>query len=511
MANIQVTHDTDPNNARSESSIAINPNPNKGLQIVAASKKFRDIHNYDFTIATEYSPDGGFTWFSSDEVPLMGFTSLADPSLAWNDQNVFLVGVAASAQGGWRVVAYKSTDGKAWTATSPIDSSDGADQPWAAGDFINGRVYIVWVDGSSDLRFAQTKNNGLTWVGAGAGDTPAGTLLANACLAPKVAVGGNGHIYIIWISPGATSDEIKMKVSTDGGDTFHTAISPATDVDTLGRSLPEVHGFPVFPGGKFRFVSTPTVCRFGQTGVAVAWNHFQKGVSRIYYALSPHGGTTWTTGPLLTDAFPVTFQHFHPQIVTDRNGVIGCAFYEFGPKPSANLIDVIMARSFDGGSSFEHFTVTDQPWDPTLHAPWSDHMDQTPIDASVTFIGEYLGLDADSVAFHPIWTDTRTTIQELWTDIVPVTRLLPTKMYEQVAEILVGIIQDGGGIEQIGRHFKRIPPWGPPELDILLGVVCHRVAALVSGDEGMALQNAAMTMVARVAEREIQRLGGIKQ
>jgi hypothetical protein len=327
-------------------------------------------------------------------------------------------------------------------------------------------------------------------------------------------VGGNGHIYIIWISPGATSDEIKMKVSIDGGDTFQSAISPATGMDILGRLLPKVHGVPVFPGGKFRFVPTPTACAFGQTGVAVAWTHFQNGVSRIYYALSPIGGTTWSTGPLLTDAFPLTFQHFHPQIVTDRNGVIGCAFYEFGPKPTANLIDVIMAQSLDGGSTFEWFTVTDKAWDPTLHAPWAPHDDGTPIDSSLTFIGEYFGLAASSIAFHPLWTDTRTKIQELWTDILPAARLFPSfgsKMYEQVAEILAGIIGDGGGIEQVGRHLKRIPPWGPPELDILLAVVCHRVAALISDDEGTALQNAAMTMVARVAEKEIQRLGGIKQ
>ena len=261
MSNIQATHDTDPNSARSESSIAINPNPNKGLQIVAASKKFRDIHTYDFTLATEYSSDGGFTWFPSDDVPLMGFTSFADPSLAWNDQNVVLVGVAASAQGGSRVVAFKSTDGKAWTATSPIDSSDGADQPWAAGDFINGRVYVVWVDGDAKLHFARTKNNGLTWVGTGTGDTPAGTLLASGCLAPKVTVGGNGHIYIIWISPGATSDEIKMEFSIDGGDTFQAGLSPATGMDTLGRSLPKVHGVPR-PNRQSSYCFAPYPARF---------------------------------------------------------------------------------------------------------------------------------------------------------------------------------------------------------------------------------------------------------
>jgi hypothetical protein len=48
MSNIQVTHDSSPSNARSESCIAINPN--NPLQIVCASKKFRDVQNYKFTL-----------------------------------------------------------------------------------------------------------------------------------------------------------------------------------------------------------------------------------------------------------------------------------------------------------------------------------------------------------------------------------------------------------------------------------------------------------------------------
>jgi hypothetical protein len=63
MSNIQVTHDSDLNNARSESAIVVNSN--NPLQMVAASKKFRNIQTYDFTLATSYSNDGGHTWHDS--------------------------------------------------------------------------------------------------------------------------------------------------------------------------------------------------------------------------------------------------------------------------------------------------------------------------------------------------------------------------------------------------------------------------------------------------------------
>lgn len=73
----------------------------------------------------------------------------------------------------------------------------------------------------------------------------------------------------------------------------------------------------------------------------------------------------------------------------------------------------MMAESYDGGASFHFFTVTDQPWDPTVDAPWAHG------DSQVTFIGDYFGIDASSAGFYPLWTDTRTGIQELWTAIVP--------------------------------------------------------------------------------------------
>jgi hypothetical protein len=50
MSNIQVTHDTSLDNARSESSLVINSNNTQ--QIIIGSKKFINYHTYDFTLAT---------------------------------------------------------------------------------------------------------------------------------------------------------------------------------------------------------------------------------------------------------------------------------------------------------------------------------------------------------------------------------------------------------------------------------------------------------------------------
>ena len=69
-----------------------------------------------------------------------------------------------------------------------------------------------------------------------------------------------------------------------------------------------------------------------------------------------------------------------------------------------------MAISVDDGKTFStRITVTNYPWDPAVGAPLSHG------DPDVTFIGEYFGLDASNLGFFPLWTDTRTGMQEIFT------------------------------------------------------------------------------------------------
>jgi hypothetical protein len=515
VLNIQVTKGLNVNNARSESSIVINPN--NPAQMVCGSKKFKDIHNYDFTMATSYSTDGGLSWFDSAALPMPGFSLLTDPAMTWDDAgNVFLVGLPGNNPPTFDAVGieiYKSGDGgKTWSVPNRIHTSTGDDKQWAAGDSNSGHIYAAWDDGPgpgvSLMRFARTLDHGLTWIGTGA--DPAGSVLATDSFSPEINVAANGDVYIVWLA-GSALDEIKMIVSTDGGDSFHPAASPATGITTIyASSLPTVHGWKVFPGGSFRLSTVPTASVSGQK-VVVAWADYREGVSRVYFSLSTNGGASWNTGstgqPLLAGPLPANQQHFQPQIVYNPNGVIGCAFYEFGPKPTNYLIDVIMAQSLDGGASFNHFTVSDQPWDPSVDAPWSHNSDGPP-DPSLTFIGEYFGLDASSKGFYPLWTDTRTGIQELWTAIVPQLALIkPPWVLGEIVRILVGIVQDGGGYEVSGGHIIPIPPWGP-ELEILLGVAIHRIASVTMSREAASIQREAMLMVSNVAIREIERLRG---
>jgi hypothetical protein len=417
MQNVQVTYDTSANNARSESSVAINPNnPN---QIVAASKKFADIQTYDFTLATEYSTDGGKTWRASPALSLpKGATVMTDPTLAWDDSNnVFLVGLTGYNPPGWTtigIVIYKSSDGgSTWSAPNPIHYSAADDKQWAAGDSypmspFHGHVYTVWDD--NGIAFARTTDHGATWTGTSG--AAAGAPIASGTFYPEITVSDTGAAYVVSTD---TASLVAMTVSTDGGDSFHPATNPATGITTLEAALSAVDGWAELLGGTFRVISDPTVAAYGDI-LLVAWSDYREGAARIYYVRSVDAGTTWSTPSgqrLDTTTVPSDFHHIMPQMVVDKFGVFGCVYYEFGPKPAKALIDVVLSLSFDQGISFGGSVLTSQPWDPTIDAPWAHG------DPHVTFIGDYMGLDASPLGFQPLWTDTRTGIQELFTTTVP--------------------------------------------------------------------------------------------
>ncbi len=153
-------------------------------------------------------------------------------------------------------------------------------------------------------------------------------------------------------------------------------------------------------------------------------------------------GQTWSTPSgqrLDTATVPSDLHHIMPQMVVDQLGVFGCVYYEFGPKPKKPLIDVVLSLSGDQGLTFGRDVLTTQPWDPTIDAPWSHG------DSRVTFIGDYMGLDASSQGFLPLWTDTRTGIQELFTTSVPADLGLC------IVEVLNAL--EGGEIELV-RQFR---------------------------------------------------------
>jgi hypothetical protein len=443
---VQVTFDSNPKNDRSESSLAVNPLDSANM--VGSSKKFTDPATYSFSLAAYATFDGGASWTEAAPLALMpGWDGTSDPAVAWDSTGAAYIAAlpfAGDAENTLGIAIYRSPDGgRTWGDPLPIHASanvgagQGDDKQAAAGDTslgspFFGDIYVAWDDigpDRTDLRFARSTDKGATWTGTSG--EPAGSSLAGDSFSPAIAVApDDGTVYIAWTNGG----QVKVVVSTDGGDSFSDPKVIADGITNLSRAdppaphMPAPDGFPEQPGGTFRVDTFPAICAGPAGVVCVAWADYREGVSRIYFQRSFDAGATWTSDgspagrPLLAGAVtpPRTLHHFHPQLAADPSGDIMCAFYEYGPMPARNLINVIAAASNDhAGCFFHRVTVTDRPWDPAVDAPLSHG------DKATTFIGDYFGFAASDLGFFPFWTDTRTGIQEIFTSRLSVAQPSP--------------------------------------------------------------------------------------
>jgi hypothetical protein len=428
--NVQVTFDGNPANDRSESSLAIDPLDSKHM--VGASKKFTDPQDYAFTLAAYTTFDGGSVWYEAQPLQLLaGWGGISDPVVAFDAHgNAYLValpflpGVPPNDVGQVVGIAiYQSTDGINWSPPNVIHQDQADDKQAVAGDRVAasphfGNVYAAW-DSGAGLAFARSVDSGQHWTGFGA--QPVGTSLSAQSFAPDIAVAPDSTVHIVWIA----GTKIMAVRSQDGGNSFTSPAAIVVGLTPLSAPpLQAPDGFPELPGGTFRVLTLPAACAGSGGTVVTAWADYRDGASRIYYRRSLDGGNTWigpaSGEPLLKGVLapPPGLHDFHPQLASDPNGDIGCAFYEFGPMPVQNLINVKMAFADDNGQHFaEQVTVTDHPWDPAVDAPRSHGRPTT------TFIGDYFGLAASDRGFFPFWTDTRTGIQEIFTDDISVTHL----------------------------------------------------------------------------------------
>jgi hypothetical protein len=543
--NIQVTSGM-LNQARSESVIAVNPRDRNNL--IAASKKFSNPAKYQFTIGIRVSFDGGWNWQDATlpTLPEWGTmigigtndadAGMTDPALVFDDfGNAFMVGEPIGYYPGLPspndiqtigMFIYKSTDGGLhWSEPIPLHVGDlSDDKSWIACDNNPnsphyGNIYVAWGAARSPLRFGRSTDHGQSWKSIG--NQAPGSQLADQTSSPEISVGLDGTVHIVWNYDEKDTKTIEYMRSINGGETFERQTSIVTGIHGLRGNLSEVGSpnrtqWPAFEGANFRVITESTGCGFGiypldnnpfpipflvgPKNFIVAWSDFREGAARIYYRTSSNSGASFEGPeegqPLLGGSFVNhSLHHFHPQIVANGSGVIGCAYYEYGPKGGANLIDVKLSASFDKGKTFPYTTtVTNKPWDPKIDAPFPHS------DSQVTFIGEYFGLDSDDSGFNVLWTDTRTGVQELFYDRVETEREdVPEILGGISAQILVGIIQGASGFAFVNGHIIHVPPRGP-EFELGQAMVALDAARKISGPAGRALTKSVYDAVGAIAK-----------
>ena len=397
-----------------EVSIAINPvNPN----YLAAGA------NIDYFYS---SSDGGFTWSESSMSSSLGVWG--DPCLLYDSLgNVYYGHLSyGSGSGYWidRIVVQRSTNhGATWNDGAGIGFNPptrNQDKEWLAVDHsqspYHGNLYVTWTEfddygssspsDSSRIRFSKSTDAGLTWSTAQTISDVSGDCIDsdNTDEGAVPAVGPNGEIYVSWAGPlGLVFDKSTDGGETWGNDVFVSTIPGGWDFDVSGIS--RCNGLPI------------TMCDISnspyQGNIYIGWSDQRNGTSNtdVFIVKSTDGGNTWSSPLKVNDDATTRHQFFTWMTIDQSTGHIWAVFYD-RRNTTGDATDVYVAKSTDGGDTFENFKVSESSFTP----------------ASWVFFGDYINIAANNGKIIPIWMRADVSNLSVWVAHVTDSTTVPVEL-----------------------------------------------------------------------------------
>jgi len=388
----------DPN----EVAIAINPvNPNE----LAAGANI----NYLFS-----STDGGFTWSTSEMSSTLGVWG--DPCLLYDSLGyLYYAHLSYPGPGQFidRIVVQRSTNnGQTWNDGAGIgwEPPKQQDKEWLAVDHtqsqFRGNIYTTWTefddygssnpDDSSRIKFSRSTDAGITWtpsitISDVSGDCEDGD---NTTEGAVPAVGPEGQIYTAWAGPlGLVFDKSTDGGNTWGNDIFITDIPGGWAFDVSGIS--RCNGLPI------------TMCDISNSpyrgNIYVGWSDQRNGATNtdVFIVKSTDGGETWNQPLRVNDDLSTRHQFFTWMTIDPATGHIWAVFYD-RRNTTGDATDVFVARSTDGGDTFENFKVSQSSFTPV----------------SWVFFGDYTNIAAWQGKIYPIWMRGDNSQLSVWVALV---------------------------------------------------------------------------------------------
>jgi hypothetical protein len=379
-----------------EPSIAVNPaNPQ---QVVAA---FQDNAHI------AYSIDAGRHWQLAKGIEPPNYRVSGDVSVTFDKEGrAYICYIAFDKLGTFNYWGHNSSrngiyvrrsldGGGTWesqdiAATEQPDESTvpWEDKPYIVADTGNGphagNLYIGWTRWTlvdSQLLFVRSTDHGKTW------SKP--VEISNVRGLPRDdngaiegfagAVAPDSTLYAVWTD----GSHVVFTTSLDGGVTFsHTRniIDTAPTMFTL-QAVSRANGFA-------QIAIDP---RGGMKGARlyVTWSDYRNGDVDVFCSTSADYGKTWSPAVRVNDdpAHDGADQFFQWMAVDPSDGAVYVVFYDRRGDPKNLRQIVTLARSTDGGRTFQNYAWMDQPF-----------------DAQGVFMGDYNGIAALNGRVYGVWT-----------------------------------------------------------------------------------------------------------
>lgn len=245
-----------------------------------------------------------------------------------------------------------------------------------------GTLYMAWnmqVRELPTIVVARSTDGGATWSAPlpVATNPPARTVFGAALAA------ANGKVHLVFLGTDAQgTTHLYATLSEDQGQRF----APAVPIAPV--SLPP----SPLPNSQFRVPTVPSLAADATGLLMVAWNDHAGGTSDVVVSAS-RDGASWSQ-PAVVHAEPANDQFFPALAFNGTEALL--LFYDRRGDPANRLVQVGLARSQDGGTSWNETLLNQAPFDGDL----SHHQSGGP------FLGDYIGLAAAAGQAWAAWTAT---------------------------------------------------------------------------------------------------------
>jgi Neuraminidase (sialidase) len=378
-----------------EPAIAVNPaNPQ---QVVTA---------WQVNTSVAYSQDGGATWTTAKDTASTNFKISGDVAVVYDAKGAAVVAYLGFDKLGtenyWAhnatrngLFTRRSADGgRTWDAQEHAVKENPTapgipfeDKPGIAADTTQspyrGNIYIGWTEFSltkTIILFSRSSDSGQTWSAPIEISSHEGLPRDDngAVEGFSAAVASDGTLYAAW----ADANNIAFATSHDGGKTF-----------TPSREIME-HPAPYFPiPGSSRGNGFPQLGIDPRTGLLfLSWSDYRNGDIDVFVSTSSDQGGTWSA-PVRVSTNPIhdgTDQFFQWLAVDPVSGAANVIFYDRRNDPKNKKMTMTVARSTDGGKTFENYAWTNDGF-----------------EGGDQFIGDYTGIAAYGDKVFGAWSETR--------------------------------------------------------------------------------------------------------
>jgi hypothetical protein len=376
-----------------EPAIAINPHDS--WEIVAV---FQDNAH------AAYSQDAGHTWHAADGVEPHDYRVSGDVSAAYDDRgHAFICYMAFDKLGTFNYWAHNASrnglfvrrsldGGKTWEANHIpiIEHPTEPDMPWEDKPYIvsdttkgpySGNLYVGWTRWTltdSEILLSRSTDDGQTWSKPIEIDSHPGLPRDDNGAAEGFAgaVAPDGTLYAVW----SEDNDILLTSSSDGGKSFSHArpIIHTAPIMFAVQTLERANGFP-------QIAVDPQSQR-----LYVTWSDYRNGDLDVFLAASGDAGKTWGIPVRVNnDSLHNGADQFFQWLAVDPNdGAANVVFYDRRGDPQNRAQIVVLARSTDGGRSFQNYAWTTEPF-----------------EAGGVFFGDYSGIAASGGRVYGVWTE----------------------------------------------------------------------------------------------------------